>query len=227
MNSLSLCLFFVCVFVCLFLCMWFKKYGKQNDTWTNRARRPHDINRRRSGQYNEFKQDLSLASFSLFISLLLCLSACLPAVCVRVHSMYVYIYIYRCGIEQRYLFKDIFSSYFIWFARRPLVITLLSSLLSLDYFHFRCCPSRSLYLSFTLFISFWLMPLPFRILFGNFLLLLLLSSLVTNVHELILFLCDMNDDFWLNEANERARNETWFESNVRIISFGFWFHSKK
>lgn len=95
---------------------------------TNRARRPHDINRRRSAGNI---MNLNKIFLSLPLSVSVCLSACLRS-CVWA--------LYRCDIEEeRYLFNDIFSSFiFIWFARRPLVITLLSLLLSLYYFHFRC-----------------------------------------------------------------------------------------
>lgn len=175
---------------------------------TNRARRPHDINRRRSAGNI---MNLNKIFLSLPLSVSVCLSACLRG-CVWA--------LYRCDIEEeRYLFNDIFSSFiFIWFARRPLVITLLSLLLSLDYFHFRCAvffvdflaspPSAFLFYRFVHIYSFhfgscW--KLSFRIRFfgdGFFAI-----SNAGNVHELIVFLCDMNDDFWLNETDERTRTE--------------------
>lgn len=73
----------VCVRVYLFVCMWFEKYGKQNDTWANRARRPYDMNRRQSGQYNEFKADLATLLLSVCVREFVCVHAYI-GVCVCV-----------------------------------------------------------------------------------------------------------------------------------------------
>lgn len=176
-------------------------------------------------------------SFSLAAFHSVCLPVCVRWTCMRlvcILRVCASIYLYRCDIEERYLFKDIFSSY-IYLIRTSaacyyiiiiiIIVGLFSfSLLLLFSFLLSLSFLRS-FLSFVHIYSFhfgswW--KLPFRILFWwDFFCHLLLLMFMN-----LLFLCDTNDDFWLNETNGRARNETWFESNVRIIYFGFWFRSK-
>lgn len=139
----------------------------------------------------------------------------------------------RCDIEERYLFNDIFSSYiFIWFARRPLVITLLSLLLSLDFifiFVVLLNSSRSPFFivsfAFVRFILAVAENLSFRIRFlGDGFLFCHLQCCQCSWTYTIFVRHEWR--FLIERTNERARNETWFESNVRLIYFAFWFHGE-
>lgn len=145
------------------------------------------------------------------------LTACLCMLNVYAFSMYiacVCVHIYIGVIWKNVIYsKTYFLRIFIWFARRPLVITLLSLLLSLDYFHFRCCCFPFLCLSLSrsffifrshLFISFWLMV---KIAISDSLLMRFFCHLLLLMFMNLLFLCDTNDDFWLNETNERTLTE--------------------
>lgn len=171
------------------------------------------------------------------LSCSLCLSVGLSVCAVRVYFQYVCVCIFTSvweyrstlSIQRHIFFVYLFDShvgrlllryyhyYYRWIIFIFVVVVVFHSSFSLGLFF----PFVRVY-SFHCG-SCW--KLPFRICsFGEFFFVVIsYSPMFMN----LLFLCAtwMTIFDWTKRMNERARTETWFESNVRIIYFGFWFRT--
>lgn len=132
---------------------------------------------------------------------------------IQRHIFFVYIYLIRTSAACYYIIIIIIIvglfSFSLCCAVSPLSAFLFYRFVHIYSFHFGPCWKSSFRIRFLGDVFF------------------VISNVAPMFMNLYYFCATWMTIFdWTKQMNERAWNETWFESNVRIIYFGFWFHGR-